>query len=640
MRVLRPLSIFLLFVWAVTVHAKTRTFSIFHTNDWHSRFLGFGPNSEYSPDTANDDDTVGGVARRAALLYKRREIMATKGPVLTLDGGDFMMGSLFHTLNGDEAFELRLMAQMGYDAITLGNHDFEWGPKGLAKMVRRALKEGPIPAIVAANTVLSEKEPGDDDVAILYKNGHISPHIILEREGLRFGIFGLIGAHAVEVTKTAAPLTFIAAKVAAAQQVKLLKKKRVDVIIALSHSGVWQKQGVWAFEDVELAKSVAGIDIIVSGHSHQVVKKPIIVGKTVIVQAGSLGAYLGELTVTHQEGGPVKVQNYELHEINDTILGEQSIMDEVAQMGAIIEQRILKPKGFTFDQPIVETDRGLTRAYNDHLLANLVTDAIRIAAKSDFSFTGNGTIRSELVKGRTGVQSVADIFRVAPLGKGHYESVPGYPLIKAYVTGPEVKSIVEVFLLAYQKKGPPYFPRVSGIRIFYNPYRVLFDKVFKIEMGDESKGWKAIDLSGGDGKKYSFACTTYVGKFVWAMKKLSFGILTATPTFADGKPIPSPIEAIVDGSKIHSGVQEIKEWQALINLLRSLPDTDGDGVANIPPPSDSRTKCRIIKNASLQPSLLLGNATWLMWTVVAVIICMQLVVIIVIIRIKRRRKSE
>ena len=122
-----------------------------------------------------------------------------------------------------------------------------------------------------------------------------------------------------------------------------------------------------------------------------------------------------------------------------------------------------------------------------------------------------------------------------------------------------------------------------------------------------------MDLSGSDGKTYSFACTVFVGKFVWAMEKLSKGILKATPKGPNGKRIPTAIDAIIDGNKA-PGIQEIKEWEALVNHLKSLPDTDGNGIANIPLANSPLTKCRIIENSSLAPAYFLGNATWIMWS--------------------------
>jgi 5'-nucleotidase / UDP-sugar diphosphatase len=125
---------------AAQVFSAERSFTILHTNDWQSRLLGFGPNNEYSPATTGDDDTVGGVARLATLLEQRRAA-AGEQPVLLLDGGDFSMGTLFHTVTRETGGELRLMTELGYDAATLGNHEFDFRPAGLAAMISAAHRD-------------------------------------------------------------------------------------------------------------------------------------------------------------------------------------------------------------------------------------------------------------------------------------------------------------------------------------------------------------------------------------------------------------------------------------------------------------------------------------------------------------------
>ncbi len=117
--------------------AAERRFVVLHTNDWQSRLLGYGPNSEYSPNSLNDDLTVGGVARLATLLHERRAALG-EVPLLTLDAGDFSMGTLFHTVAREEGGELRLLGALGYDATTLGNHEFDFRPAGLAQMIAAA----------------------------------------------------------------------------------------------------------------------------------------------------------------------------------------------------------------------------------------------------------------------------------------------------------------------------------------------------------------------------------------------------------------------------------------------------------------------------------------------------------------------
>ena len=102
-----------------------KTFTILHTNDMHSNFIGMGPASDYTPFTLNDDKTLGGYARLATMIATRRKARSGEGPVLTLDAGDYSMGTPFAAASREIGGELQLMARMGYDAITLGNHEFD-----------------------------------------------------------------------------------------------------------------------------------------------------------------------------------------------------------------------------------------------------------------------------------------------------------------------------------------------------------------------------------------------------------------------------------------------------------------------------------------------------------------------------------
>ena len=129
-----------------------KTFTILHTNDMHSNFIGMGPASDYTPFTLNDDTTRGGFARLAALIAKRKEARKDQGPVLVLDAGDYSMGTAFAAATRETGGELQLLSRMGYDATTFGNHDFDLGPDGPAKSIGVAAKAGRVPAVVASNT--------------------------------------------------------------------------------------------------------------------------------------------------------------------------------------------------------------------------------------------------------------------------------------------------------------------------------------------------------------------------------------------------------------------------------------------------------------------------------------------------------
>jgi 5'-nucleotidase len=119
-----------------------KTFTILHTNDLHSNFIGLGPASDYTPFKLNDDKTRGGYARLATLIAKRKEARKDQGPVLVLDAGDYSMGTAFGGAIRETGAELQLLSQMGYDATTFGNHEFDLGPDGLGKSIAVAAKAG------------------------------------------------------------------------------------------------------------------------------------------------------------------------------------------------------------------------------------------------------------------------------------------------------------------------------------------------------------------------------------------------------------------------------------------------------------------------------------------------------------------
>lgn len=125
--------------------AGEKLLTIVHTNDMHSHFQGFSPEIDYQPFMVHADKTLGGWARVAAVIKNTRK--ERSHPVLVLDAGDFTMGSLFHMLIREEAFELRLMKSMGYDAITFGNHEFDLKPAGLAAILKTANAKGGMPKL-------------------------------------------------------------------------------------------------------------------------------------------------------------------------------------------------------------------------------------------------------------------------------------------------------------------------------------------------------------------------------------------------------------------------------------------------------------------------------------------------------------
>jgi 5'-nucleotidase len=598
-----------------------KTFTILHTNDMHSSFIGMGPASDYTPFTLNDDKTKGGYARLGALIAKKKEACKDQGPVLVLDAGDYSMGTPFGAASREIAGELQLMGKMGYDAITFGNHEFDYGPDGLGKSIGVAAKAGRIPAVLASNTNFSKDDVTLADLQHLAKAGVLRSHLVIERGGIRFGIFGVLGKEAIFYTNGGA-VTFSDGIEAAKEIVTILREtEKVDVVIALSHGGVEKgKDGRYASgDDVRLAEAVPGIDIVIGGHSHTELQEAIIVnGRTPVVQTGKESNNLGELVVI-LDGDKLKVESYRLYPIDDTIAGDRAITDEIDKLKKTVTGAVFASRGYSIDQPLAIAPRDLPNTFTDiaagTILANLCTDAFRIATKADIGFTANGLMRAGLTRGKSGVQTVYDVFAVAPLGYGVVDTTAGSALVTGYFTGQELKSMLEFFLVDNPAHPGEYFPRVSGMRFRYDQSLPKFSVVTDIELGDFDRGYREIDITGKNEHLYSLTCPLMLGVIIVAIPKLTKDKLPLVPKNKEGQPLKSRVEALddprsstanllpppgtVDKSSVATGagkdaVREIKEWQTIMDYLCSLP-VKSKGELPIIPVDERAAEVRAIK---------------------------------------------
>jgi len=574
-----------------------KTFTILHTNDMHSALIGMAPSSDYTPLTTNDDDTRGGFSRIAAVIATRRESRKSQGPVLLLDAGDFSMGTAFAAATRQTGGELQLMYRMGYDVTTFGNHDFDLGPDGLGTEIRVAATAGQIPAIVASNTSLAAGDPSLAELQSLTKENVIRRHHVIERGGIRFGIFGLIGKEATIYTSGAGAVQFADAIETGKEMVKILREtEKVDVVICLSHGGVIKgKDGTYTEgDDLRVAREIPGIDVVVGGHSHTELPVPIIVnGRVPVVQTGKEGSNVGELVIT-MDGDDVHVDFYQLHPINDTIAGDPAIDSEINTLRKSVTAAAFASRGFSVDQKLAVVPRDLPNTFTDiaasTILANLITDSFRAATKADIGLTANGMMRASLKRGKTGVQTVYDVFAVAPLGGGIVDKTAGSALVTAYFTGKEIKNILEVFLVDNPVHPGEMFPRASGMRFRYDTSRPKMDVVTAIEIGDLDRGYKEIDITGKDEHLYSITGPLMFASLVLGIPKMTKGALSLVPKNKDGQPHASKVEALEtprdntpyllaptgthDPNSIAVGKdsrQEIKEWQAIMEHLRNLP---------------------------------------------------------------------
>jgi 5'-nucleotidase / UDP-sugar diphosphatase len=593
-----------------------KTFTILHTNDMHSNLIGLGPATDYTPNILNDDKTIGGFARVATVIAERSKARQAQGPVLVLDAGDFSMGTAFGAASRETGSELQLMFQIGYDATTFGNHDFDLGPDGLGKTIGVAAKAGRIPAIVAANTTFAKEDATLVDLQRLAREGVIRRYIVIERGGMRFGLFGVIGKEAIFYTGGAGAVAFSDAVEAAKEMVAVLREtEKVDVVIALSHSGLEEaKDGaITDGDDARLAKAAPGIDVVVGGHSHTALHKAIIVNdRTPVVQAGKYTENVGELVIT-LDGAKLTVESYELHPIDDTISGDRAVTDEITKYKKMITEAVFAPRGYSVDQPLVRVAQDVPNTFADLVastpLANFVTDAFRAATGADIGFTANGMVRAGFTRGTSGVQTVYDVFAVAPLGAGVVDPTAGSALVTAYFTGQELKHLLEFFLVDNPAHPGEFFPRASGLRFRYDPSRPRFDVVTAVELGDLDRGYQAIAITGQDERLYSLTCPLYLAVIIVAIPKYSKGLLPLVPKTKEGQPLDSRVEALelprahtpyllppsgtVDKTSLATtgekdAIQEIKEWQAIMDHLRRLPIASKDGLPTFP--VDERSK--------------------------------------------------
>lgn len=277
---MKRISIYCLLICCVLLTAsaqRTKQLVILHTSDTHSRIEPIDPHA------ADRNAGMGGVVRRATFVKDFR----TKHPdVLLFDCGDISQGTPYYNLFKGEV-EVRMMNLMRYDAMTIGNHEFDFGLENMARLFRMA--DFPV---VCANY----------DVAGTVLEGLVKPYVVLERNGLKIGVFGLspkmeglVQADKCEGIVYNDPIT-----VAQATTDLLRDQEGCDVIICLSHLGFRIKDAVC---DEMLAAETRGIDVILGGHSHTFMEKPIFYlnaeGKSVpVLHSGKSGIFVGELDLT------------------------------------------------------------------------------------------------------------------------------------------------------------------------------------------------------------------------------------------------------------------------------------------------------------------------------------------------------
>jgi 2',3'-cyclic-nucleotide 2'-phosphodiesterase (5'-nucleotidase family) len=410
------------------------SFTIVHTNDTHSRAL-----------------SADGQLGFGKIASKINELRASKENVLVLDAGDTFHGQTIATLVKGESI-VKVMNAIKYDAMTPGNHDFNYGQERLLELGQVA--DFPI---ISANVLKADGTP------------LLTPYVVKELNGVKVGIFGLSTPETTYKTNpnNVKGLTFEDPVAAAEKMVKELEGK-VDVIIALSHLGLDEAS---TYTSKLVAEKVKGIDIIVDGHSHSVLNEGLKVGDSYIVQTGEYGANLGIVDVT--------VENGEIASVKASLFSAESAqeLNDDSEVAKVLEEINAEQEVITsvvIGKTAVELDgvREHVRAGETNL-GNLITNAILEATEADVVITNGGGIRASIDVGDI---TKGEVITVLPFGN--------YVVVKT-VKGSDILAALEHGVSQYPAPNGG-FPHVAGIRFAFDPSKEAGSRITKAEIKGEA----------------------------------------------------------------------------------------------------------------------------------------------------------
>ncbi|UCF63962.1 MAG: bifunctional metallophosphatase/5'-nucleotidase [bacterium] len=443
--------------------ARDFTLHVFFSNDVHGGIVQQSAeflNPEFPPDLG------GGASVMGIVKPVREKLQETGDASLFIDSGDIFQGTLVGTLSKGRVM-IEYMNMAGYDACVPGNHDFDLGADNLQELIAASDF-----AWVCCNIV--DKKTGE-----IWSP--LKPYVIKEVNGVRIGITGTttIGTEQMSFPENIKGLDFLPEIPALQKTVNILRQsEKVDLVVALVHTGLPydRREGYrellnTTYEEVlernyanamEIAHFVGGIDILLGGHLHRGYQEPWVdpINHTICIQNYGNGGNLGWLKV-HIERNTRSISGYDLPADQNTLLLLQQ--DEFWPDSAVAEyiqgQQLIYEKEFR--EVIGESKSTLSRSsFGESPMYNLVTDAMRVRVKADFSFTNYGGVRADI---KAGPITREDIFRVLPFGN---------QIVEFQASGGFLKSIIEEKI-----KGNRRGLAISGGTIVYNTTRPDGDRI-------------------------------------------------------------------------------------------------------------------------------------------------------------------
>lgn len=457
--------------------------NILHTNDFHSRVEAINKfDSTCSAEEAGKNECFGGVARmKTAIDTRRAELKDTN--VLVLDAGDQFQGSLFYTTYKSAPIA-EFMNGIGYDAMAIGNHEFDDGPEELARFID-ALKF----PMVSGNVLAGLNTP----IADKYK-----PYIIKEFGGEKVAVVSVLATDTDETSSPGDDVLFIDEISYLKDAVKEIEAAGINKIILLSHVGYTVDQ--------RIAAAVDGIDVIVGGHSHTLLSStdekaagpyPTLVknpsGKDVpIVTAYAYSKYLGDLKVVFDDAGAVKTAEGAPKLLDASVTPDAAYTAKVAELGAPIEELKKKEIGETSD--VIDGSREVCRAA-ECSMGNLVADALVDRVKDQgvtIAIQNGGGLRASI---DAGTVTMGEALTVLPFQN---------TLATFKLKGSDVVAALENGLSQIED-GAGRFPQVSGLKYSFDKSKPAGSRVVSVEV-KEGDGFVALDPE----KLYGVATNNYM----------------------------------------------------------------------------------------------------------------------------------
>jgi len=421
---------------AFSTEPSTIGITILHVNDTHGHIL------PYLKKSISGKIPVGGASQLAVMIHDER----IKNPdgTLLLSGGDMFQGTpVSNVFRGKPVVEI--MNHLIFDAMVIGNHEFDWKQDVLSTIIHSA--DFPV---LSANVVDTK--------------GHyipaVQPYIILERKGLKIAVIGITTVETATTTKpvNVKGLTFLDPENILPPLLRKVRNHGADMVVVLSHSGL--------DADRKLAKKVDGIDVIVGGHTHTAITDPIIVNKTIIVQAGCFGLYLGVLDLKIQRETKRIVQWTRTHELKTVFSGPDNPADpDVTGIINKYNNQIKDVFTRVVGETMVDLVQNRTGESNE---GNLLCDAMKQETGTAIAFFNSGGIKITIPRGKITMEK---IYELLP-----YDNV----LITMDLTGQQIQELLEHG--ATMPHGG--ILQASGISVTYDLKKPVGKRVVTVCVGD------------------------------------------------------------------------------------------------------------------------------------------------------------